>query len=55
MKDAPNVKIKLDVRYDDKSCTAHAKSPGMKKKDIHVVMDGSPFSIRPDVKNVRFA
>lgn len=44
------VKIKLDVKEDDKAYTVHAEIPGVKKEDIQVSVDGNQVSIRAEVK-----
>lgn len=43
-------KIKVDVKEDDKSFLVHAELPGVKKEDIHVVVDGDQVSISAEVK-----
>lgn len=47
---APDVKIKIDVKEDDKSYTVHADIPGVKKEDIHVTVEGNQVSISAEVK-----
>ena len=44
------VKLKVDVKEDDKAYTVHAEIPGVKKDDIHVDVDGSQVSIRAELK-----
>jgi len=44
------LKIKVDVKEDDKAYTVHADIPGVKKEDIQVDVDGSVVSIRAEVK-----
>ena len=44
------LKIKVDVKEDDKSYTVHADIPGVSKDDIQVDVDGSVISIRAEVK-----
>lgn len=44
------VKLKVDVKEDDKSYSVHAEIPGVKKEDIHVDVDGSQVSIRAELK-----
>ena len=44
------LKIKLDVKEDDKAYTVHADIPGVKKDDIQVEVHGDQVSIRAEVK-----
>ena len=44
------LKIKVDVKEDDKAYTVHADIPGVSKDDIQVDVDGSVISIRAEVK-----
>ena len=44
------LKLKLDVKEDDKAYTVHAEIPGVKKEDIQVEVDGNQVSIRAEVK-----
>lgn len=44
------LKMKLDVKEDEKSFTIHAEIPGVKKEDIHVDVEGSQVSLRAEVK-----
>ena len=44
------LKIKVDVKEDDKAYTVHADIPGVAKQDIQVDIDGSVVSIRAEVK-----
>lgn len=44
------VKMKVDVKEDDKSYTVRAEIPGVKKDDIQVDVDGAHVSIRAEVK-----
>jgi HSP20 family protein len=44
------VKIKVDVKEDDKAYTVHAEIPGVKKEDIQVDIDGASVSVRAEVK-----
>lgn len=44
------VRIKMDVKEDDKAFTVHAEVPGVKKEDIHVSIDGNQVSITAEVK-----
>lgn len=47
---APEVKIKIDVKENDKGYTVHADIPGVKKEDIHVTIEGNQVSISAEVK-----
>ncbi|UCV07278.1 Hsp20/alpha crystallin family protein [Dechloromonas denitrificans] len=42
--------IKLDVREQGENYLIHAELPGVKKEDIHVVVDGNQVSISAEVK-----
>lgn len=44
------LKMKVDVKEDDKSYTVHAEIPGVKKEDIQVDVNGDQVSIRAEVK-----
>jgi HSP20 family protein len=44
------VKIRIDVKEDDKSYQVHAELPGVKKEDINVSIDGNQVSISAEVK-----
>ena len=44
------LKIKLDVKEDDKAYTVHAEIPGVKKEDIQIEVNGDVVSIRAEVK-----
>ncbi|MBM4219913.1 MAG: Hsp20/alpha crystallin family protein [Gammaproteobacteria bacterium] len=44
------LKLKVDVKEDDKSYTVHAEIPGVKKEDIQVDVNGDQVSIRAEVK-----
>jgi HSP20 family protein len=44
------VKMKVDVKEDDKAYTVSAEIPGVKKEDIQVDVDGARVSIRAEVK-----
>jgi HSP20 family protein len=44
------VKMKIDVKEDEKSYTVHAEVPGVKKEDIQVDVEGPRVSIRAEVK-----
>lgn len=47
---AEELKLKVDVREDDKAYTVHAEIPGVKKEDIQVEVHGDQVSIRAEVK-----
>lgn len=40
----PEIKIKMDVKEDDRGYAVHAEIPGVKKEDIHVTIDGNQVS-----------
>jgi HSP20 family protein len=42
--------IKMDVKEDGDNYVVHAELPGVKKEDIHVVVDGNQVSISAEVK-----
>jgi HSP20 family protein len=44
------VKMKIDVKEDEKSYTVKAEVPGVKKEDIQVDVEGPRVSIRAEVK-----
>jgi HSP20 family protein len=44
------VRIRIDVKEDDKSYVVHAEVPGVKKEDINVSIDGNQVSIGAEVK-----
>ena len=44
------LKIKLDVKEDDKAYTVRAEIPGVKKEDIQVDINGNQVSLRAEVK-----
>lgn len=44
------LKMKLEVKEDDKAYTVHAEVPGVKKEDIQVEVHGDQVSIRAEVK-----
>jgi HSP20 family protein len=46
----PAPEIKMDVSEDDKVYRVKAEVPGVKKEDIHVVIDGNQVSISAEVK-----
>jgi HSP20 family protein len=48
MPEAPGVKI--DVKEQEKAFVVHAEMPGIRKEDIHVVIDGPTVSISAERK-----
>jgi HSP20 family protein len=44
------LKMKLDVKEDEKAYSVHADIPGVKKEDIQVEVHGDQVSIRAEVK-----
>ncbi|MDF3010167.1 MAG: hypothetical protein K0S03_963 [Burkholderiales bacterium] len=44
------LKMKLDVKEDEKGYTVQAEVPGVKKEDIQVDIDGSQVSVRAELK-----
>jgi HSP20 family protein len=42
--------MKMDVSEDDKAYHVKAEAPGVKKEDIHVVIEGNQISITAEVK-----
>ena len=42
--------IKMDVKEDGDNYLVHAELPGVRKEDIHVVVDGNQVSISAEVK-----
>ena len=47
---APTPSIKMDVQEQGDSYLVHAELPGVKKEDIHVVVEGNLVSISAEVK-----
>lgn len=45
--------IRIDVKEAPQAYTVHAELPGVKKEDIHVVVDGNAVSISAEVKQNR--
>ena len=45
--------IKLDVREQTDNYLIHAELPGVKKENIHVIVDGNQVSISAEVKQER--
>ena len=46
--EAPSIKV--DIKEQGEHYVVHAELPGVRKEDIHVVVDGSQVSIRAEVK-----
>ena len=44
------LKMKLDVKEDDKAFSVQAEVPGVKKEDIQVDIEGNQVSLRAEVK-----
>jgi HSP20 family protein len=44
------MRIKMDVKENDKAYVVHAEIPGVKKEDINVTIDGNQVSISAEVK-----
>jgi len=44
------VRVKMDVREDDKAYLVHAEIPGVKKEDIQISIDGNQVSVSAEVK-----
>ena len=44
------MRIKVDVKEDDKAYQVHAEIPGVKKEDIQVSIDGNQIAISAEVK-----
>jgi len=44
------VKMKIDVKEDDKTYTVKADIPGVKKEDIQIDVEGDQVSVRAEVK-----
>ena len=44
------LRLKVEVKEDDKAYSVHAEIPGVKKEDISVDVDGNQLSIRAEVK-----
>jgi HSP20 family protein len=45
------LKMKIDVKEDDKSFTVKADIPGVKKEDIQIDIDDDHISLRAEVKH----
>ena len=48
-----DLRMKVDVKEDEKSFTVQAEVPGVKKEDIQVDIDGNQISVRAEVKKER--
>jgi HSP20 family protein len=44
------VRLKIDVKEDDKAYTVHGEIPGVKKEDIQISIDGNQVAISAEVK-----
>ncbi len=44
------LKMKLDVKEDEKTFTVQAEIPGVRKEDIQVQIDGEQVSVRAELK-----
>lgn len=44
------VKMKIDVKEDEKAYVVKAELPGVGKDDIHVEIDGNQVSLRAEIK-----
>ena len=44
------VRVKMDVKEDDKAYVVHADIPGVKKEDIQVSIEGNQVAISAEVK-----
>lgn len=42
--------IRMDVKEQDESYQVHAELPGVKKEDIHVIVEGNQVSISAEVQ-----
>jgi HSP20 family protein len=45
-----DLRMKVDVKEDEKAFTVQAEVPGVKKEDIQVDIDGNQVSVRAEVK-----
>lgn len=48
-----DLRMKVDVKEDEKAFTVQAEVPGVKKEDIQVDIDGNQISVRAEVKKER--
>jgi len=44
------IKMKIDVKEDEKTFIVHAEIPGVKKEDIHVEVDADRVTLRAELK-----
>ena len=44
------VRVKMDVREDDKAYLVHAEIPGVKKEDIQISIEGNQVTVSAEVK-----
>jgi len=51
VENSSELKIKLDVKENEKSYTVHADIPGVNKEDIQITIDGNQVEISAEVKN----
>lgn len=47
------MKMKVEVKEDEKAYTVHAEIPGVKKEDIQIEVHGDQVAIRAEVKQER--
>ena len=47
------LKMKLDVKEDEKGYTVQAEVPGVRKEDIQIDIDGNQVSVRAELKKER--
>jgi len=45
------MRVRMDVKEDDKAYVVHAEIPGVKKEDIQVTIEGDQVTIAADVKH----
>ena len=48
--DTQQMRIKMDVKEDDKAYLVHAEIPGVKKEDIQISIDGNQVSVSAEVR-----
>jgi HSP20 family protein len=48
--EVPEMRVKMDVKEDDKAYVVHAEMPGVAKEDIHVAIEGRMVTISAEVK-----
>jgi len=44
------MRVRMDVKEDDKAYVVHAEIPGVKKEDIQVSIDGNQIAISAEIK-----